>query len=71
MIWINLKKEQKNLRKNRTYPRNMWHCWYDWLLNSIPELIAKLSLFKTKDYSKPKRVKTVCGGGKNPNKLKI
>ena len=71
MIWINLKKEQKNLRKNRTYTRNMWHCWYDWLLNSIPELIEKLSLFKTKDYSKPKRVKTVCGGGKNPNKLKI
>ena len=49
----------------------MWHCRYDWLLNSIPELITKLSLFKTKDYSKPKRVKTVCGGGKNPNKLKI
>lgn len=49
----------------------MWHCWYDWLLNSIPEPITKLSFFKTKDYSKPKRVKTVCGGGKNPNKLKI
>ena len=49
----------------------MWHCWYDWLLNSIPEPITKPSFFKTKVYSKPKRVKTVCGGGKNPNKLKI
>ena len=30
-----------------------------------------ISCFKTKDYSKPKRVKTVYGGGKKHNKLKI
>ena len=29
-----------------------------------------MSLFKTKDYSKPKCVKTVHGSGKKPNKSK-
>ena len=30
-----------------------------------------MSLFKTKDYSKPKSVKTLYGGGKKPSKLKV
>ena len=30
-----------------------------------------VSLFKNKDYSQPKRVKTVYRGGKKPSKLKI
>ena len=30
-----------------------------------------MSLFKTKDYSKPERVKTVYGGGKNSQKKNI
>ena len=30
-----------------------------------------MSLFKTEDYSKPKRVKTVYGGGKKSGKVKI
>ena len=30
-----------------------------------------ISLFKTEDYTKPKRVKTTYGNGKKPNTLKI
>ena len=30
-----------------------------------------MSLFKTKDYSKPKHVRTVCGGGKKQSEENI
>ena len=77
MIWINLKKE---LTKKRTFTKNTWCDWYDWLINYNLETIRKtvgrvkdqiMSLFKTKDYSKPKRVKTVNGGGKKQSEEDI
>ena len=30
-----------------------------------------MNLFKTKDYNKPERVKTVCGGGKKQSEENI
>ena len=63
---------KKELTKKRTFTKNTWYDWYDWVINYIPEPIRNvggvkdqiMSLFKTKDYSKPKRVKIVHGGGK-------
>ena len=37
MIWINLKK--KELVKKRTFTKNTWYDWYNWLINYIPEPI--------------------------------
>ena len=65
--------EKKELTKKRTFTKSTWYDQYDWLIKYIPEPIKKtvdgfkdhiMSLFKTKDYSKPERVKTLCGGGK-------
>ena len=79
MIWINLKKK-KELAKKRTFTKNTWYDWYDWLINYIPDPIIKsvggvkdeiMSLFKTKDYSKPESVKTVYGGGKKQSEENI
>ena len=78
MILINLKKK-RTIRK-RTFTKNTWYDWYDWLINHIPEPIKKtvggvkdqiMSLFKTKDYSKPKCVKTVYGSGKKQSEENI
>ena len=33
--------EKKELTKKRTFPRNTWYDWYDWLINYIPEPIKK------------------------------
>ena len=58
--------EKKELTKKRRFTKNTSTDWYDWLINDIPEPIKKtvrgvkdeiMSLFKTKDYSKTKRVK--------------
>ena len=66
MIWINLRK--KELTKKRTFKKKTWYDWYDWLINYVPCFYKKtvdgtkdqiMSFFKTKDYSKPKSVKTV------------
>ena len=62
MIWINLKK-----RTNKEENICIWYDWYDWLINYIPEPKKTvswikdqiISLFKTKDYSKTKRVKNM------------
>ena len=72
--------KKKELTKKRTFTEYIWYDWYDWLVNDndwlinyIPEPIKKavggvkdqiMSLFKIKDYSKPKLVITVYGGGK-------
>ena len=78
MVWINLKK--KELAKKRTFTKNTWYDWYEWLINYIPDPIIKsvggvkdeiMSLFKTKDYSKPESVKTVYGGGKKQSEENI
>ena len=67
----NLKK--KELAKKRTFTKNTCYDWYDWLINYVPEPIIKsvgwikdqiMSLFKTKDYSKPEPVKIVYGNWK-------
>ena len=77
MTWINLKKK---LAEKRTFTKNIWYDWYYWLVNYLSELIEKTVgvvkdqikyLFKTKDYSKPKRVKTVCGGEKKQSEENI
>ena len=69
--------EKKELTKKRTFTKNTW---YDWLIIYISEPITKsvgrvkdqiMSLFKTKDYSKPEPVKTVYGGGKKQAEEKI
>ena len=64
MIWRNLGK--KGLTKKRTFTKNTWYDLYDWLTLSLSlsETLGGvkdqfMSLFKTKEYSKPKRVKTV------------
>ena len=60
MIWINFK--EKELTKKRTFTKNTWYEWSSWLISFIPDPIKKnlvgvkdqiISLFKTKDYSKP------------------
>ena len=52
----------------------------NWLINYITEPITKpvdrvkgqiMNLFKTKDYSKPERVKTVYEGGKKQSEENI
>ena len=72
--------EKEELSKKRTFTKNTWYDWSDWLINYIPEPIKKnvdevknqiMSLFKTKDYSKPERVKTMDGGGKKKSKENI
>ena len=77
MIWINFKK--KELKKKRTFIKNIWYDWQDWLINYIPEPIQKtvggvkeqiISFFKTKDYSKPEPVKNMYGGGNKLSKPK-
>ena len=35
------KLEKKELTKKRTFPKNTWYDWYDWLINYIPEPIKK------------------------------
>ena len=68
MIWINLKR--KELTKEKTFTKNNWYDWYDWLIKYFPEPIKisegeikdqVMSLFKTKDYSKPE---PMYGGGR-------
>ena len=72
--------EKKELTKKRTFTKNTWYDWHNWLMNYIPEPIEKpeggvkdqiMSLSKTNEYSQPKRVKNVYGGRKKPKKLKI
>ena len=72
--------KKKELAKKRTFTKNTWYDWYDWLINYIPDPIIKsvggvkdeiMSLFKTKDYSKPESVKTVYGGGKKQSEENI
>ena len=71
---------KKELTMKRTFTKNTWFDWYDWLINYIPESIRTavgrvkdqiINILKTKDYSKPKRVKTEYGGGRKSSKLKI
>ena len=71
---------KKELTKMITSTKNIWYAWYDWLINYIPAPILKpvgrvkvqiMSLFKTKDYSKPNHVKPVYGGGKKQSKENI
>ena len=75
MIWINLKKEK--LTKKRIFTNNTWYDWYDWSINYILRNIVGgvknqiMSLFKTKDYSKPKCAKAVYGGGKKQSEENI
>ena len=66
--------------KKRTITKSSWYDWYDWLSNYILEPLKKavggvkyqiISPFKTKDYSKPKCIKTVYERGKKTKKLKI
>ena len=70
MISIN-----KKTNKGRGYfQRNIWFDLYDWLINCILEPIKNeagikdqvISFFKAKDYSQPKRIKTVQEDGKRP-----
>ena len=70
--------EKKELTKKRTFTKNIWYDWYNWLIKYIPEPLKKsvggvkdqiMSLFKTKDYSKP--VKTVNGRGKKESEENI
>ena len=74
MIWTDLKKKK---RTRKQLQKNTWYDFYDWLTNYIPEsiknpwVVLKSFFKKTKDYSLPKHVKTVYGGGKKPSKLKI
>ena len=65
--------EKKELTKKRIFTKNIWYDCYDWLINYILDPMKKtvervkdqiMSLFKTKDYSKAERVKTVYWGGK-------
>ena len=60
--------KKKQLTKKRTFTKNTWYDWCDWIINYIPEPIKETvggvkyqitNLFKIKDYSKPERVKTV------------
>ena len=71
--------ENEELTNKRTFTKNTWYGWYDWLINYIPEPIEKtvggvkekiMVLFKTKDYSKPEPVKIVYRRGKKLRKLK-
>ena len=70
---------KKELTKKRTFTKNFWYDWYNWLINCATEPIRNsgrvkeqiMRLFKTKDYSQPKRVKTVYRGGKKQSKLEI
>ena len=67
----------KELTKKRTFAKNAWNDWYDWLINYTPEPIKNCgrgerpNYESTKNYSKPKRVKTVYGGGKKKSKENI
>ena len=72
--------EKRELTKKRTLTENTWHDWCDCLIKYIPESIKKtlgvvkdqiISLFKTKDYSKMEHAKTVYGGGKKENIIKV
>ena len=72
---------KKRLTKKRAFAKNTWYDWYDWLINYInltynPKSIKKtvdgvkdqiMSIFKNKDSSKTRRVKTMYGGGKKLN----
>ena len=68
------------LFRNIYFTKNTWYDWYDWLINYIPEPIKKsvsgfwdqiMNLFKTTNYSKPERVKTVYGRGKKKFEEKL
>ena len=62
--------------KKRTFAKNTWYDWYDWLVNYILDAINKtmggvkdkiMRLFKintTRDYSEAASVKNMDGGGK-------
>ena len=72
--------QKKELTKKRTFAKSTWYDWYDWLTNYFPELIKKslggvkdqvMNLFKTKDYSKPERIKNVYRGGKKQSEENI
>ena len=67
-------KKEENIYKKHLYDQ------YDQFINYIPEPIKRtvdrvndqfMSLYKTKGYSKPERVKTVYGGGKKQSQENI
>ena len=71
---------KKKLAEEKTFTKNIWYDWYYWLINYLSELVEKTvvavkdqvkHLFKTKDCSKPKRVKTVYGGEKKQSEENI
>ena len=73
-------KKKKKLAEKKTFTKKIWYDWYYWLINYLSELIEKTvgavkdqikHLFKTKDYSRPKRVKIVCGGEKKQSEENI
>ena len=69
--------EKEELTKKRIFTNNTWYDMYDWSINYILRNIVGgvkdqiMSLFKTKDYSKPKRAKAVYGGGKKQSEENI
>ena len=43
MIWITLKKTEKEIIKKRKITKNTWYDWYYQLINHIPESIKNVS----------------------------
>ena len=74
-----VKFEKKNNKEENIYKNHL--VWFKLLVNQLWSWAYKktvggtedriMSIFKTKDYSQPKLVKTVHGGRKKPRKLKI
>ena len=71
---------KQELTKKRKFTKNNCYDWCDWLINYILEPIINsvagfkdqiMSLFKTKDYSKPKPVKTGYGSGNKESEENI
>ena len=43
--------EQKEMMKKRSFTKNIWNNWYNWLINCIPEPIKKRDGVKGKIMS--------------------
>ena len=64
MIWINFKRTANKEEKEQN--------WYNWLINYIPDPTKKRrGCYKTKDCSKPRRLKTVYGSGKKQSEKNL